>query len=78
MARRQETDPLQKVTMNLYDGDFARLSELYPSLGAGKIVRELVRAHLTKIEVAARIEEPAWQTSPNSSPEILLHLPEKI
>lgn len=45
---RRENAPLQKVTLNLVKGDFAFLQEKYPELGAGKIVRELVRALVKK------------------------------
>lgn len=42
--------PLQKVTLNLFEGDFGKLQELYPRIGAAKVVRDLVRAHLRKRE----------------------------
>lgn len=41
---------LQKVTLNLFDGDFERCRELYPDLGAGKVIRTLVRSFIEKEE----------------------------
>jgi hypothetical protein len=48
--KRREDIPISKHTLNLFEGDYQRLQDLYPKLGAGKIVRALVRAHLRKIE----------------------------
>lgn len=42
----KEEFPLQKVTLHLYKGDFARLRELEPDLGASKLVRLLVREYI--------------------------------
>jgi hypothetical protein len=52
--RRKEDRPLQKVTLNLFDGDYAALQSLYPRPGAGKIIRELVRRHLRDSEAINR------------------------
>lgn len=51
--RRREDFPLRKHTLNLFDGDFARLQELHPRLGAAKAVREIVRAHIKRAEERA-------------------------
>lgn len=48
--RRKEDQPIKKVTLNLYDGDFEFLQDTYRETGAAKIVRELVRAHRRRIE----------------------------
>ncbi len=42
--------------MVLYDGDFARLRELHPRLGASKVVRTLVRKHIREIEDRSKKE----------------------
>lgn len=63
--RRKEDHPLQKVTLNLFEGDFERLQTLYDRLGAGKVVRTLVRSHLRKIDA----------TAAQTLPEIDLPLP---
>lgn len=45
-----ERELVHKHTINLYEGDFERLQEMYPELGAGIVVRKLVRKHLHSIE----------------------------
>lgn len=52
MAKRKEERPIKKVTLNLYDGDFERLAELYPRMGAGKVIRLLVDSHIRKVDAA--------------------------
>jgi hypothetical protein len=40
--------------MNLYAGDYARLQALYPTrIGAAKIVRDIIHAHIRKVEESA-------------------------
>ncbi len=52
--RRKEDKPLQKVTLNLVEGDFAKLQEVYPRLGAGKVIREIIHAHVRRIDETAQ------------------------
>lgn len=66
MAKRKSDYPMQKVTLNLYEGDMDRLMTLYPKFGAGRIIRELVRAHLNKID--AQLNQP----------EVELHITEVL
>lgn len=47
---RLEDRELQKVTMNLFRGDFERLQNLYPRSGAAKVVRLLVQSHIQTID----------------------------
>lgn len=56
---RKETQEMEKVTLNLFKGDFAKLRELHPQLGAGKAARVLVRSHIQKVE-----EEMAQSAAP--------------
>lgn len=49
MTRRTEI-PLQKHTLNLFEGDFDKLQGWYTKLGASRIVRELVRAQVRRVE----------------------------
>lgn len=42
--------PLQKVTLNLFAGDFSRLQELFPDIGASVVVRKLVRNYITALD----------------------------
>jgi len=41
---------LSKHTMNLFPGDYAKLQDLYPDIGAATIIRRIVRAWIEKIE----------------------------
>lgn len=49
-------DKLTKHTLNLFEGDFAKLGELYPALGAGVVVRQLVRNYLVGVEAKSAAE----------------------
>lgn len=55
--RRKEQEPLSKVCMNLFEGDFAKLQDLHPDLGAGKVIRLIVRAYLKKIDARLAVSE---------------------
>lgn len=41
---------LSKHTLNLFPGDYSRLQELYPDIGAATIIRRIVRKFLEQIE----------------------------
>lgn len=41
---------LEKISVRLYRGDFARLQAKYPLSGAGAALRELLRNHLNKVD----------------------------
>jgi len=41
-----EKEPMSKHTLHLYEGDYERLRELYPELGAAIIIRRLIRKHI--------------------------------
>lgn len=41
---------LSKHTLNLFPGDYARLQELYPDIGAATIIRRIVRKFLEQVE----------------------------
>lgn len=52
--RRREDLKITKHTLNLFDGDYAKLQGLYGSrVGAAKIIRDLIHAHIRKIEATA-------------------------
>lgn len=44
------SDEITKHTLNLRAGDFQRLQDFYPRLGAGPVIRRLVQAHVEKLE----------------------------
>lgn len=52
--RKRESHPIRKHTLNLYEGDFERLTVLFPKAGAGKIIRTLVRKFVTQVEEQAQ------------------------
>jgi len=49
--RRREVRPITKHTLNLYVGDYNKLQTLYSSrVGAAKVIRDIIHAHIRKIE----------------------------
>jgi hypothetical protein len=49
--KRSEERPITKHTLNLYTGDYLKLQNLYSTrVGAAKIIRDIVHAHIRKIE----------------------------
>lgn len=47
---KAEEEGLQKHTLNLYPGDYEKLRILYPDVGAGAIIRRVVRKYIEQIE----------------------------
>ena len=43
-------EELQKHTLNLWRGDYQRLRELFPDLGAGYVIRKVVRNYILRVE----------------------------
>lgn len=43
---------LSKHTLNLFPGDYAKLQQLYPDIGAATIIRRIVRRFVEQIEDA--------------------------
>ncbi len=41
---------LTKHTLNLYAGDYEKIRLLYPEVGAGLVIRRVIRQFLDKIE----------------------------
>lgn len=57
--RRREDHDITKHTLNLYAGDYAKLQSLYPTrIGAAKVIRDIVRAHIRLIEESAGQKTP--------------------
>jgi hypothetical protein len=47
----REDRAISKHTLNLYAGDYAKLQALYSTrVGAAKIIRDIIHAHIRKIE----------------------------
>lgn len=53
MPRKREVEDLEKVTLNLFKGDFKTLQDLHPYIGAGKAIRTLVRKHILTVKEKA-------------------------
>lgn len=47
---QKDDEGLQKHTLNLYEGDYEKLRQLYPDVGAGPIVRRIVRRFIEQVE----------------------------
>lgn len=50
MAKDSKGRPLQKHTLNLFEGDMDRLAELVPSVEPSVLIRSLVRDTITRLE----------------------------
>lgn len=46
----KKADNLQKHTLNLFSGDYDRLQQLFPDLGAGPVIRKIVREFIERCE----------------------------
>lgn len=43
-------EELQKHTLNLFPGDYDRLRDMYPDVGAGPVIRMIVRRFIEQVE----------------------------
>lgn len=71
MAGKRSDIPFEKVSLNLGRGDFARMGELFPRLGAGVAIRTLVRNYIRQIEAATAAVAPAIELNPQTVTELL-------
>lgn len=51
----EESLPRTKHTLNLYEGDFERLRELHPEVGASLVIRKIVRKYIRDTEPKVRL-----------------------
>lgn len=49
--KRKADYPLKKHSLNLRAGDMDKLQDMHPRLGAGRVIRELVIAHVDRVEL---------------------------
>lgn len=49
------SDELQKHTLNLFAGDYERLQLLYPDVGAGPVIRKIVRKFVEQCEATPAV-----------------------
>jgi hypothetical protein len=56
---KKSTANLEKISLNLFRGDFRRLRQLHGDLGGGAVVRTLVRTYIQKkeAELAAEVRK---------------------
>ena len=47
---KNDDEGLQKVTLNLFDGDMERLRSFYPDVGASAVIRRIVRRYIEQVE----------------------------
>lgn len=45
-----EREDLTKHTLNLYSGDYLKIQELWPDIGAARVIRQIIRQFLEKLE----------------------------
>ena len=53
---RKVPHPLQKITLNIRHGDFAKLRELHPDLPVSEVIREILHGYIAKVEVTTKIK----------------------
>lgn len=51
-----DTEKLTKHTLNLFEGDFAKLGAIFPNLGSGVVVRQLVRNFIINTEAQQKAD----------------------
>jgi hypothetical protein len=62
--KRREDRAISKHTLNLYAGDYAKLQALYTNrIGAAKIIRDIIHAHIRSIEENAAQRLPFEEMS---------------
>lgn len=59
MTRRREPHPLQKVTLNLFEGDWDQLTHMHGHMEASRAVRRLVRKHIEMVQLRANKQKKA-------------------
>lgn len=55
MAKKAD-EALQKHTLLLYEGDYRRLQELFPEIGASIVIRKIIRDYLNKVQPSAKVK----------------------
>lgn len=50
MGRPKSAISLTKHTLNLFEGDFEFLQSRHPTLGAARVIRDIVRSYRRKLE----------------------------
>lgn len=59
MVRKVREDiELYKHTLNLYKGDYAKIQELFPDIGAGVVIRKVVHNYVESLTAKTTAEIP--------------------
>ena len=48
-----KSEELQKHTLNLFSGDYERVQQFYPDVGAGPVIRRVIRSFIEQIEAGS-------------------------
>jgi hypothetical protein len=59
MKKKEETEPIERRCINLYEGDWEWLRKAHSRLGPTIAIRELVRRHRKKTEAKAAASMPS-------------------
>lgn len=70
MAKRRSSEPLVKVTLNLFAADYERLGELYQEMDKATVIRLILRNHVQ------RVTEKVAKATETLAPEIDIELEE--
>lgn len=57
MAQKAE-DELTKHTLHLFTGDYDKIRELFPDIGAAVIIRRIVRQYVERVEAQPKAATP--------------------
>lgn len=52
---KTETELVEPKLIRLFAGDFERLAGMYPHVSTARIIRNLVRAHIVRVDTGARL-----------------------
>lgn len=58
---RKSSEELQKHTLNLREGDYAKIQSYYPTVGAGPVIRKVISKFVDEIEGAAGNNRPKME-----------------
>lgn len=58
---KPETEGVEPKLIRLFTGDFERLASCYPHVSTAKVIRNLVRAHIMKVEARSGVVAPRPQ-----------------
>lgn len=69
--KRKEDLPIERHSLNLFKGDFARLQIMAGRAGAGKIIRYLVTNYIAQNDKKVNAKVPLEAVSASLSPDDL-------